>query len=99
MQDTGALGHVAYSAYLAHFGLIGLLTYGFLLPYLTIKVGRRYYLHHTYDYGGAIAITAMALAFFDVFTLLSSNHYIASTSQVQGLIYGALWGLSRSSSR
>jgi hypothetical protein len=38
----------------------------------------------------------MALGFFDVFTLLSSNHYLASTSQVPGLIYGALWGLSRS---
>ena len=98
IEDTGAVGHVAYSVYLAHFGLIGLLIYGFLLPYLTIKVGRRYYLHHPYDLGGVIAITAMALAFFDFFTLLSSNHYIASTSQVQGLIYGALWGLSRSSS-
>jgi len=28
--------------------------------------------------------------------LLSSNHYLESTSQVQGLIYGAMWGLSRS---
>ena len=98
IADTGAVGHVAYSVYLAHFGLIGLFVYGLLLPYLTIKVGRRYYLHHPYDLGGTIAITAMALAFFDFFTLLSSNHYIASTSQVQGLIYGALWGLSHSSS-
>ncbi len=98
IAETGAVGHVAYSVYLAHFGLIGLFVYGLLLPYLTIKVGRRYYLHHPYDLGGAIAITAMALAFFDFFTLLSSNHYIASTSQVQGLIYGALWGLSHSSS-
>jgi hypothetical protein len=96
IEATGAVGHVAYSVYLAHFGLIGLITYGLLLPYLTIKVGKRYYLQHSYDIGGVLAITAMALAFFDFFTLLSSNHYIASTSQVQGLIYGSLWGLSRS---
>jgi hypothetical protein len=96
IEATGAVGHVAYSVYLAHFGLIGLLTYALFLPYLTVKVGRRYYLSHSYEIGGVIAITAMALAFFDFFTLLSSNHYIASTSQVQGLIYGALWGLSRS---
>jgi hypothetical protein len=96
LEATGAVGHVAYSVYLAHFGLIGLLAYGIFLPFLTIKVGRRYFLHHAHDFGGVIAVTAMALAFFDVFTLLSSNHYIASTSQMQGLIYGAFWGLSRS---
>jgi hypothetical protein len=95
IEETGALGHVAYSVYLAHFGLIGLLVYAILLPYLTIKGGRRYFLIHRQDYGGALAMTAMALAFFDVFTLLSSNHYIASTSQVPGLIYGAFWGLAR----
>ncbi len=95
IESIGAIGHVAYSVYLAHFGLIGLLVYGIFLPYFTIKVGRRYMIFHKQDYGGVIALTAMALAFFDVFTLLSSNHYIASTSQVQGLIYGAFWGLTR----
>ena len=96
VEEVGALGHVAFSTYLAHFGLIGLITYGLLLPYLTVTVAKRYFLLHAHDYGGAIAMTAIALAFFDVFTLLSSNHYLASTSQMQGLIYGALWGLSRS---
>ena len=95
-ESTGALNHVAFSSYLAHYGLIGLITYGLLLPFLTIKVGRRYYLQHKHDFGGAIAVTVMALAFFDLFTLLSSNHYLGPTSQVPGLIYGAMWGLSRS---
>ena len=92
----GALNHVAFSSYLAHFGLIGLLTYGLLLPFLTIKVGRLFFLQHKQDFGGVIAMTAIALAFFDVFTLLSSNHYLGPTNQVPGLIYGALWGLTRS---
>ena len=96
LAETGAYHHVAFSTYLAHFGLIGLLTYGILLPLLTIRVGRRYFLRHKADYGGAIAITAMALAFFDIFTLLSSNHYISPIGHVQGLIYGAMWGLSSS---
>jgi hypothetical protein len=96
MDETGALGHVAFSAYLAHFGLIGFLAYGVFLPLLTILVGRRYYFQHRDDMGGVIAVTAMALALFDFFTLLSSNHYLASSTHVQGLIYGSLWGLSRS---
>jgi hypothetical protein len=96
MKEEGALNHEAFSTYLAHFGLIGFITYGLLLPFFTIRIARRYYLTHNLDYGGIIAVTAMALALFDVFTLLSSNQYLISTSQVQGLIYGALWGLSRS---
>jgi hypothetical protein len=95
-EETGALGHVAFSTYLAHFGLIGFLAYGVFLPLLTILVGRRYYFQHRDDMGGVIAVTAMALALFDFFTLLSSNHYLASSTHVQGLIYGSLWGLSRS---
>jgi hypothetical protein len=96
MDETGALGHVAFSAYLAHFGLIGFLAYGVFLPLLTIRIGRRYYFQHRDDIGGVIAVTAMALALFDLFTLLSSNHYLSSTTHVQGLIFGSLWGLSRS---
>ena len=96
VEEVGALGHVAFSTYLAHFGLIGLITYGLFLPFLTIRIGRRYLLYHKLDYGGAIVITAMAVAFFDLFTLLSSNQYISPNGHVQGLIYGAMWGLSRS---
>jgi hypothetical protein len=96
IESSGAMGHVAFSVYLAKFGLIGFTVYGLLLPFFTIKYSRRYYLQHMYDYGGVVAVTAMALACFDVFTLASSNHYIASTTQVQGLIYGSFWGLARS---
>jgi hypothetical protein len=96
IEAIGALHHVGFSSYLAHFGLIGLIIYGLLLPFLTIKVGRRYYLQHKQDFGGVIAVTAMALAFYDVFTLLTSNHYLGPTSHIQGLLYGAVWGLSRS---
>ncbi len=95
VESYGALNHVAYSSYLAHFGLIGLITYGLLLPVLTIRVGRRYFMRHMNDYGGIVAATAMALAFFNLFTLASGFHYLVPSVQVQGLIYGAIWGLSR----
>jgi hypothetical protein len=93
IEETGALGHVAFSTYLAHFGLIGLFTYGLLLPFLTIKIAWKYHLRHKTNYSEVIAITGMALAFFDIFTLLSSNQYIAPNGHVQALIYGALWGV------
>lgn len=92
----GALNHVAFSSYLAHFGLIGLIAYGFLLPLFSIKIGRQIYLTHPQDYQGFVAIVAVVLAFFNIFTLPSSYHYLTATSHVQGLIYGSLWGLSRS---
>jgi hypothetical protein len=95
IAETGALGHVAFSTYLAHFGLIGLLAYGFLLPFFTIRAGRNYYFQHRLDYGGAIAVTAMALALYDMATLLSGHQYLIPTGQVPGLIYGAMWGLTR----
>jgi hypothetical protein len=95
IDATGAIHHVAFSGYLAHFGLIGLVIYGLLLPFLTIRVAKRYYVQHSLEFGGIIAITAMALAFFDFFTLLSSNTYLLPIGHVQGLIYGAMWGLTR----
>jgi hypothetical protein len=96
IDAIGAIHHVAFSGYLAHFGLIGLVVYGLLLPLLTIRLARQYYLQHRLEYGGIIAIAAMALAFFDIFTLLSSNTYLLPIGHVHGLIYGALWGLTRS---
>jgi hypothetical protein len=95
-MDLGALNHVAFSAYLAHFGLIGLFIYGLLLPFLSFKAGKQYYLGHQDNYGGVIALMAMALAFYDFFTLPSNNLYLVNTVHVSGLIYGAMWGLSRS---
>jgi hypothetical protein len=95
-EATGAIGHVAFSAYLVHYGLIGLITYAILLPFLAIRTGRRYYFLNKHDYGGVIALTSIALAFFDVFTLGSGHHYLIPKWHVQGIIYGALWGLSRS---
>jgi hypothetical protein len=92
---TGALGHVAFSTYLVHFGLVGLLVFGVLLPLMTIKTGNMLFRGHSRDYIGAVALAAMAISFFDVATLLTSNHYLTATTQVPGLIYGALWGLVR----
>ena len=91
----GALGHVGFSSYLAHFGLLGLIAYCFLLPLLTIKAGKLIYWEHRRGYIGALALAAMALGFYDLATIFSSNHYLNATGHLPGLIYGALWGLSR----
>ena len=93
--NIGALGHVGLSSYLARFGLLGLIVYGLLLPLLTIKAGKIIYSEHRRDYTGALALAAMALGFYDMATIFSSNHYLGATSHIPGLIYGALWGLSR----
>ena len=85
----------ALSSYLARFGLLGLIVYGLLLPLLTIKAGKIIYSEHRRDYTGALALAAMALGFYDLATIFSSNHYLGATSHIPGLIYGALWGLSR----
>ena len=93
--NIGALGHVGFSSYLARFGLLGLIVYWLLLPLLTIKAGKIIYSEYSRDYAGALALAAMALGFYDMATIFSSNHYLGATSHIPGLIYGALWGLSR----
>lgn len=97
-SPVGALGHVGFSTYLVHFGLVGLLVYWLLLPWLTIKIGKNLYLSHPDDYAGALVLAAVALSFYDLVTIVSSNHYLGATSQIPGFIYGALWGLSRQKS-
>lgn len=94
-EITGALYHVAYSTYLAHYGLIGLFIYGILLPIGTIFVARRYYLKYMMDYEGKIALIAIACALFDIFALPWSHHHLFAMTHVSGLIYGAIWGLYR----
>jgi hypothetical protein len=94
-KNVGALRHVALSAYLACFGVLGLVVYWVWLPFATIKAGRSLFLAHKSDYLGALALAAMAVAFYDFATILSSNHYLGAGSHINGLIYGAFWGLAR----
>jgi hypothetical protein len=91
--ESGALYHVGFTAYLAHFGILGIVLYAVLLPFTTIKIARRYYQRHSIDYGGRIALIAIACVLYDVFGLPWSQHHLQATSQISGLIYGALWGL------
>jgi hypothetical protein len=92
-EELGALYHVAYSSYLAHFGITGLLIYGILLPFLTIKIARKYYIENIFNYGGQIALMGISVALFTFFSLPWSFHFLGATSHVEGLIYGAIWGL------
>lgn len=94
-EITGALYHVAYSTYLAHYGLIGLLLYGFAMPVSTVFIARRIYSRHSSDYTVRIALIAIFCALFDILALPWSHHHLFATSHISGLIYGAIWGLYR----
>lgn len=94
-DEFGALRHVAFSTYLAHYGLLGLIIYLILLPILTLKVGKRYYLKHSQDYGGRIAIIGIACAIMHMAGFLTSTHLLGATTHAYGLLYGAVWGLYR----
>lgn len=91
--ETGALYHVAYSTYLAHYGIIGLLIYAILLPYLTIKVAMKLYREHLFQYCKIIGLIGVAISLFSIFSLPWSYHFLGATSHIDGLIYGAVWGL------
>ena len=96
VSETGALGHVGFTTYLAHFGIIGIIIYAFLLPITTLRISRRYYIEHAMDYGGKIALIAIFCSLTDLIGLAWSHHHLFATSHVIGLIYGAMWGLYRS---
>ena len=94
-EELGALGHVAYSTYLAHYGLVGLIIYLILLNFLTIWVGRNYYFKHFNDYADGIAVIGITCAVINLTGFFSSVHYLGSTTHIVGLLYGAVWGLQR----
>ncbi len=94
--ETGlALGHVGYTTYLAHYGLLGFIIYAILLPILTLKVGRRYYLEHAMDYGGRLVLVGLACVVIDAIGFVASNHYLYAWTHIQGVLYGVVWGLQR----
>lgn len=95
-EITGALYHVAYSTYLAHYGLVGLFLYGFAMPISTIFIARRTYSKHFSGYIDRVALIAIFCALFDILALPWSHHHLFATSHISGLIYGSIWGLYRS---
>ncbi len=100
MKETtfrGAYYHVAYSTYLAHYGLIGLIIYLIVLPLSTINIGRSYYSEHSETIGSTVALTGVTCAVMYMLGFMWSNSYIVATTHVYGLLYGAVWGLNRGS--
>jgi hypothetical protein len=91
--QTVALSHVGFTTYLAHFGILGVLLYGIVLPVVTIRVARKYYNGHLGGYGKKIAVISIACTLLDLIGLLWSHHHLGATSHMMGLIYGATWGL------
>jgi hypothetical protein len=94
-ESRGALYHVAFSAYLAHYGILGLLVYGVFLPSLTIKVAKKYFPEHALTYSSSIALIAIACSLLDIIGLTWSQHHLGAISHIPSLIYGAMWGLYR----
>ena len=90
---TGALNHVAYSTYLAHYGLLGLLIYLVLLNFFTIRIGQNYYLKSTNDYVRGLVLIGVVSAMMNFSGFLTSSSLLVATTQVIGLLYGVVWGL------
>jgi membrane associated rhomboid family serine protease len=95
-EITGALYHVAYSTYLAHYGIIGLFLYGFAMPVSTIFIAKKVYSKSLSNYGSRIALISIFCSLFDILSLPWSHHHLFATSHISGLIYGSVWGLYHS---
>lgn len=91
--EIGGLDHVAASSYLAHYGVLGLFVYLFLLPGATVLSARRYIYSGVGDYESKIAMLAVIVAFADLYGAFGSALNTSVGAHVPGLIYGAYWGL------
>jgi len=91
--ETGALGHVAFSTYLAHFGLMGILVYLFLLPYQIIKITKMIIFNDLESYRSRVAIVALVSSLMELTAFLSSECYLEPTKHIPGILYGAAFGL------
>jgi hypothetical protein len=91
--ETSALGHVAFATYLAHFGLIGILVYLFLLPYQIIKITKIIISNDLESYRSRVAIVALVSSLTEFSAFLSSECYLAPTKHIPGILYGATFGL------
>jgi hypothetical protein len=94
--DIGALYHVALSAYLAHFGIAGLLLYALWLPLATMKRARSLYYKVGSNHIKILSILAIVCALMDIVELGGSYHQLWATSHAAGLIYGMFWGVYHS---
>lgn len=92
-ESTGSLYHVGATTYLAHYGIIGLLIFGLMLPFGTIKIARFYYFSHVTFSQSRIALIAIAASLMDLVGLAWSHDHLTAKTQISGLVYGAIWGL------
>lgn len=91
---TGALNHVAFSSYLAHFGLLGLFMYLIYLPISTIKISK--FLINVLDpdkYAFKIALMCMSVSLMDLYNAFGSLLLTAPSCHIQAICYGAVWGI------
>lgn len=92
-REKIAFYHVAYSTYLSHYGLTGLFIYLILLPFLTIKEARKYYLRNKKTNSGDLSLVVMALLLMSLIGAFSSMHFLGATCHIQGVLCGVMWGL------
>jgi len=91
---TGALDHVAFSSYLAHFGLFGFIVYLIMLPVWTIKIGL-YMLSNikSESYSQLIIIMGIMASLFTILNPFGSMLLTTVSSHIDAVCYGAIWGL------
>jgi len=93
--QTGALYHVGLTTYLAHFGLFGIFIYGIILPVMTVIIAKRYFVNHSQEWSGKVALIAIVCSVLDIIGLGWSHHHLSAITHINALIYGAIWGLHR----
>ncbi|MBU0761720.1 MAG: hypothetical protein KKD39_01730, partial [Candidatus Altiarchaeota archaeon] len=93
-EEVGALNHVSLSGYLLHYGIIGFLLFGFVLPFYTFQTAKKQYFENTKIYSAVLALMVMAVAVYTLVTFFSSSLIIGARAHIIGLIYGMAWGLN-----
>ena len=95
ISETGALYHVGYASYLSHYGLLGFLVYALILPIMSLSLAKKYYLTHSEEYGGCLVLMGLSCIIIDAIGQLSGTQYLWAVTHIQGLLYGAIWGLGK----
>ncbi|MCB9433788.1 MAG: O-antigen ligase family protein [Ardenticatenaceae bacterium] len=95
-----AWSHVGYISYLAQLGLIGLLVYGIVVPFGSIKIGNQLFQLDGSEYEiKKIALIGLSCLVINVPLFAMSGSYLQPDMLVPGLLCGALLGVRSSSQK
>jgi hypothetical protein len=89
-----AWGHVAYSVYLSHLGILGLIIYAIYLPIQMFLAGKKLFLT---DPDGMVSIlgllTIVSVVLISIISFMSTS-YLSPMMHTTGFLYGTAWSLA-----